>query len=293
MQRKIDDEMLAVSAAPTEAPTMARAVGSRTAWRSRGAAIGVIALALSLAACGGSSNNDDPADQPIVTDPDPVAPGPDPVVPAPDPVVPDPVVPPAPVDPTPAGFTKTGEILTVAGSIDVGDTFTAGSRTVVYDSVNKRYYEFVAAPAISQAAAKKAAVDAGGQLASPSSVAKMAFIKVAFPAPKLPVGDDATGGNGAWIGLEQAAGSTELAAGWTFLDGSPLPADTLLWNKPTEPNDADGAENGAENFAAIFGGKTTAETDLEMIYDAGAGTAATQDAYLIEYATKEAIVLVP
>ena len=67
MQRKIDDEMRLATvsqAAPTEAPTVARAVGSRKAWRSRSAAAGVIALALGLAGCGGSSNNDPPVDAP-------------------------------------------------------------------------------------------------------------------------------------------------------------------------------------------------------------------------------------
>ena len=48
MQRKINDEMRLATVsqtAPTQAPILARADGSRKAWRSRGAAAGVIAPA--------------------------------------------------------------------------------------------------------------------------------------------------------------------------------------------------------------------------------------------------------
>jgi hypothetical protein len=291
MQRKIDDELRLATfgrAAPTEAPTVARAVASRTAWRSRSAAAGVIALALGLAACGGSSSNDDP---PVETPP-PV--GDTPAPPAQPPAPPaQPPAPPAATDPTPAGFTKAGDVLTTAGSLDVGDTYTAGARTVVYDSVHKRYYELKTGPAVDYATAKAAATTAGGILASPSDAAKMAFIKVAFAA-QLPLGGAATGGNGAWIGVEQAPGGATPGDNWAFLDGTPLPATSSLWNKPGEPNDGGGsAETGSENFGAIFAGKTAAETDLELIYDAGVAASATQPMYLIEFATKEAVVLVP
>ena len=151
----------------------------------------------------------------------------------------------------------------------MGDTYTAGTRTVVFDSVNNRYYELKAAAAVDYATAKAAATTAGGILASPSDAAKMAFIKVAFAA-QLPLGGAASGGNGAWIGLEQAPGGAAPGDNWTFLDGTTLAGTSSLWNKPTEPNDGGNAtEVGAENFGAIFAGKTAAETDLELIYDAG------------------------
>jgi hypothetical protein len=292
MQRKTDDqsrlETLA-PAAPTEAPTLAGAAVSRRSWRARGAAAGVIALAIGLAGCGGSSSNDDP---PVAEEPPP----PPVETPAPPPNVPPPVETPAPppaADPAPAGFTKTGDILTTAGSIDIGDVFTAGSRTVVFDTVNSRYYELKSGTPVDYATAKAAAATAGGLLASPSDAAKMAFIKVAFQA-QLPLGGAATGANGAWIGLEQAPSSPTPGDGWTFLDGTALPGASALWNKPTEPNDAGNAtESNSENFGAIFAGKTNVETDLELIYDAGVGATSTQPMYLIEYATKEAIVVTP
>lgn len=285
MQHKIDDQTRAArvsQTAPTEAPTLVPVERSRKAWRSRGAAVGVITLALGLTACGGGSDSPEPAPAPVDV-PAPVE------VPAPAPQPPAPA--PVPVDPTPvaAGFAKSGDILSAAAA-DVGDRYTKGTRVVVFDSVNNRYYELVTATAaVNYATAKQAAVDAGGKLASPSDAAKMTFVKQAYPAPDLPLAGDASGGNGAWIGLEQAAGGAAPGDNWAFLDGVALPAASTLWNAG-EPNDgANPTETGAENFGAIFAGMTAAETDLRMIYDAGIAQSITQPKYLVEYLTKEAI----
>ena len=292
MQRKINDEMRLATVsqtAPTQAPILARADGSRKAWRSRGAAAGVIALALGLTACGGGS--DDPAAPPVaVEEPAPVPP----------PVAveePAPVPPPVAVDPTPAGFVKTVDIFSAAND-DVGDKFTKDARTIVYDKVHDRYYELVTAAApLIYTDAKAAAVTAGGALASPSDVAKMTFVKQAFGAGALPggTGVTASGSNGAWIGLEQT-GTTSPTDTWTFLDGKPLAADSTLWNVvQSQPDDAGASgESGLENYGALFYGMTDAETDVGMIYDAGmeppnSNPTHLQPMYLIEYLTKDAI----
>jgi hypothetical protein len=297
MQRKIDDELLAVSAAPTEAPTMARAVGSRTAWRSRGAAIGVIALALSLAACGGSSSNDDPPGDPVVVDPDPVNPdpvNPDPV--DPDPVDPDPVPvdPPTPADPKPAGFTKTGDVLTVAGSTDVGDRFTSDAdpqRVISYDPVTQKYYEFVALvpPAlITWPDARAAAAVKGGDLAVLETPEDMLFVNRAYDGLGGVEGTDGT-----WVGASQAAGATEKGEGWTWIDQTALPGNSPLWNLSAAfgqlPLDSSTTlpEGGRAQYGAIYDGLNV--DDTKLLYDHGATDTGTNPKYLIEYANKEAI----
>ncbi len=289
MQRKTDDqsrlETLA-PAAPTEAPTLAGAAVSRRSWRARGAAAGVIALALGLAGCGGGSdNNDEPpvAEQPA---PAPVEP------PAPPAEVPPPVEtpapPPGPVDPTPAGFTKAGEVTAATG--DVGDVYkdSTNTRTVVLNAANNRYYEVITKP-LTWTAAEADAVTLGGKLASPSDAASLLVIKLAFGSV-LPLGGAATGANGAWVGLLQAPGSAAKDAGWTFVDTTALPPASPFWNAG-EPNDAAGAaEANAENFGAIFAGASADEADLKMFYDAGAtGSTDVQPMYVLEFENKEAV----
>ncbi len=258
---------------------------SRAAWRRRAAIAGILSLGLGVAACGGGS--DDP---PVATP----APGPAPA-PAPEPPAapqPAPVPPPAPApgDPAPAGFTKSGDILD-SGSIDVGDRFTAGTRTIVFDATGNRYLELVTAPApLTWAEAEAAATAAGGALASPSTSAKMTFIKQAYTNVDLPEGGAASGGNGAWIGLRQTAGGALPGDNWAFLNGEALPGDSLLWNRPSEPNDGGSPTEGArEDFGALFYGKTGAISDLEMIYDAGVTGTDKQTKYLVEWTTKESV----
>jgi len=293
MQRKIDDqsrlETLA-PAAPTEAPTLAGAAVARRSWRARGAAAGVIALALGLAGCGGGSDNND-TPPPVAEEPAP-APVPPPVeTPAPPAEVPPPVETPAPppaADPTPAGFTKAGDVTSTVG--DIGDVYkdSTNTRTVVLNAANNRYYEVVTKP-LTWAAAEADAVVLGGKLASPSDAASLLVIKLAF-GTVLPLGGAASGSNGAWVGLQQAPSSAAKDAGWTFVDSTALPPASPFWN-PGEPNDAAGATEGnLENFAAIFAGMTAAETDLKMFYDAGAtGSTDVQPMYVLEFENKAAV----
>jgi hypothetical protein len=218
------------------------------------------------------------------------APAPEPPA-APEPA---PVPPPAPApdpapDPAPAGFTKSGDILD-SGSIDVGDRFTAGNRTIVFDATTNRYLELVTAPApMTWAEADAAATAAGGALASPSTDARMTFIKQAYTNVDLPEGGAASGSNGAWIGLRQSAGGTLPGDNWAFLNGDTLPGASLLWNRPSEPNDGGSVSEAAqEDFGALFYGKTGAISDLEMIYDAGVtGFTDRQTKYLVEWTAKE------
>ena len=294
MQRKIDDQTrldTVSQAAPSEAPTLARVVAPRKAWRLSGAAAGVIALSLGLAGCGGGSDNNEPPEEPAPAPAPGPGPGPAPA-PAPEPGPgPAPAPEPAP-EPIPAGFAKTGEVM-VAG-VDVGDAFTdsTNTRKLAFDAVNNRYYELkTAAAPISWADAGTAAATAGGVLASPSDVVKMAFVKQAFGA-LLPLGPAASGKNGAWIGLQQAASSAAKDAGWTFLDTVALPPASPLWNAG-EPNDGGSVaptDVNVENFGAIFAGPTADDTDLKMIYDAGeTGSTDTQTMYLMEFPSKEAV----
>ena len=153
------------------------------------------------------------------------APGPAPA-PAPEPPAapePAPVPPPAPPsDTAPAGFTKSGDILD-SGSIDVGDRFTAGTRTIVFDATGNRYLELVTAAApVTWAEAEAAAIAAGGALASPSTNARMTFIKQAYTNVDLPEGGAASGSNGAWIGLRQSAGGALPGDNWAFFNGETL-----------------------------------------------------------------------
>jgi hypothetical protein len=290
MQRKIDDEMRLASAAPTEAPTMTRAAGSRKVWRSRGAAIGVIALALSLAACGGSSSNDDP---PVGGDPTPVDPAPvDPTPVDPDPVDPDPVDPdpvdPTPVDPKPVGFTKLDDVLSAELAEDVGDRYTSDTdptRVIVYDPIGQKYYEFVkpAAPVTWDAARVEAAAK-GGDLAVLDTPADMLFVNYAYDDLGGPFGDDGT-----WVGASQAAGATQPGEGWTWIDGTVLAADSELWNDEFGglPLDSGLPEAGKAQYGTIYNGLTPSDTKL--LFDHGAAGTGTNPKYLIEYANKEAI----
>lgn len=253
---------------PTAVPTSPRAIGGRRPWHRRGAAV---ALAIGLTACGGGSDSPESAPTPVPA-------------PAPAPT-------PNPADPTPVGFAKTGDILSAAGA-DVGDRFVKDARVIVLDATAGKYYELVTpAAAITWDEANAAATTAGGILASPSTDARMTFVKQAYTSTDLPDGGAATGTNGAWIGVLQAAGGLLPGDNWSFLDGTALPGASPLWNKPGEPNDGgSAAEVGAENFGALFYGKTAAVTDLEMIYDAGAsGSTDRQSKYLIEYAASAAI----
>jgi hypothetical protein len=189
--------------------------------------------------------------------------------------------------------------VTNAAGADVGDKFAnaGATRTVVYDATAAKYYELVTlVTPISWTDAKTAAEAAGGLLASPSTEAKMTFVKQAYTNADLPDRGAADGTNGAWIGAQQADNSPSPGEGWAFLDGSPLPANSPLWNTAggaVEPNDGDSVENNAENFAALFYGTTLAAPtdplDLKIIYDAGSGGTATQPKYLIQYDTKAAI----
>ena len=57
--------------------------------------------------------------------------------------------------------------------------------------------------------------------------------------------------NDAWLGLEQAPGSTQLDAGWTWADGTP--GSGLPW-KTGEPDDNGGIEDGEEQCSLLAGG---------------------------------------
>lgn len=286
---------------PTAVPSSARVVnasGAARRWGRRGAAV---ALVVGLTACGGGSDNPPAAEAPAPEVPAPQPPAAEPpATPAPAPTpVPET---PAPADPKPAGFTKSTtspEVFAADGTTDVGDRYVSDTnlaRTVVYDAVAAKYYELVTlvlpAPPLTWTDARIAAQSVGGDLASPSSDEKMLFIKQAYTRDAdLPGGGTASGSNGAWIGLEQAASSATKDSGWKFLDGVDLAPASPLWNLD-EPNDGGGApaEGNIENFAAIFHGRDPVATDLGMIYDAGqVGVTDKQPKYLMEYPNKAAV----
>ena len=271
-----DDSRLRGSSTLTDEARTLRQAGRR--WKRRGAAIGVLALALWLSACGGS-RDDDPAPPPVATpDPGPApGPGPDPG-PAPGP---GPDAGPAPV--APAGFTKTSEI-TAADGLDVGDRYAKDGREVVYDAVGLKYYEFVPTAATWDAA-KVAAETAGGYLAVLSTPLEMLFVNQAYDALG---GEDGT--DGTWVGASQATGATQPGEAWTWLDGSPIAADSELWNDAFGglPLDSGGIEDGQAQYGAIYNGVAANPSDTKLLYDNGT-VASTLPKYLIEYDTQAAV----
>ena len=149
------------------------------------------------------------------------------------------------------------------------------------DATTNHGYELVAG-AVTWEAARDLAAARGGYLA------------ILDTAPELTqandhylLSTDTTGATGTWIGASQTPGSASPDAGWTWLNGTPLAADSAspLWNNVAmgfnEPNDGDGGgETGLEDFAAVYEG-----VGSNLIYDAGSGITETQSGYLIEYDT--------
>jgi hypothetical protein len=52
-----------------------------------------------------------------------------------------------------------------------------------------------------------------------------------------------------YVGIVQMPGQAQVDTGWFRFTGEP---NAIVWDPPDEPNDADGAENGENQLAAIF-----------------------------------------
>jgi hypothetical protein len=103
----------------------------------------------------------------------------------------------------------------------------------------------------SWAAARDAAIDAGGHLVAITSAEENAFLVANF--------GDEVNNRGAFIGLFQTADSADVGAGWGWVTGEPFVF--VNWNGG-EPNDVDGVENNAENFGHFFPGAGGKWNDL-------------------------------
>ena len=124
---------------------------------------------------------------------------------------------------------------------------------VTYDADTGHWYGLVAADngtpdangyyTRSWGTAEANALASGGQLVTINDAAENAWLVQTF------AGAIGVGGVGAFIGLEQAAGSTACDQGWSWVSGQAV--TYVNWNAG-EPNDADGIEDGTEQFSALY-----------------------------------------
>jgi hypothetical protein len=175
----------------------------------------------------------------------------------------------------------------------------ATSPTLAIDPTNGHGYELFQVPAgATWEQANTVAMARGGYLAVLDTPTEMGFVNANFNG----LGPE-TGEGGAWIGVRQATGAATPAAGWTWVDGTPLPAESELWSNAFGGLPADfsnaaesfGTENGEADYGAIYNG--TSDADIALIYDRGAGpshaptTSDTLPQFLIEYNTTAPLTL--
>lgn len=269
----------------TTPPPMAEESAGMSPWAIGGIALGAVAGGFLIKEAFDSDDNP-PAAPPPVGVPPPA--GPPPVQPPA----------PAPANTAPTGDNKqvplTAEDTTAVGAIPFfdadGDTLAsitvtgitvgeapADTATNNYEKIGTTIYELVANPAgLTWTQANEAAIAKGGTLAILDTAEEITGVKSAFGN----VFDTGGGGamDGTWVGLSQLADQAGTGDGWTWVNGTALAGDSLLWNKPTEPNDIDGTENNEENFGAIYDAEG-APVPTAVIFD----TNGPLTQYLIEY----------
>jgi hypothetical protein len=111
----------------------------------------------------------------------------------------------------------------------------------------------------------------------------MLFVNQAYDGLGGPTGLDGT-----WVGAGQANGATAPGEGWAWIDGTPLAADSELWNDEYGglPLDSGLPEDGEAQYGAIYDGLSSSDTKL--LYDHGTATD-TLPKFLIEYDGKASV----